>query len=200
MAGLILIGLLALGVIVVVVMVITKQSNKRILQALGGSFVVIAAFMLYTNHTCGPNSTDVKIMTPQANAIAKNIITNGVPNLLSDIQTLPYVLNNCKREKKYEKGYYETVKNRSNADYLSIDETCEFQVEKRIYEINFSFFEHYKSPQNTHGTLRIRNTTTQTGILTSLEINDSGNITVDFQKYPTVYSVKSTGICNPLRQ
>ena len=138
-------------------------------------------------------------MTPQANVIAKYIIENGVPESLNNIQSLPYILKDCKLEEQYKKGSYKLAKNKDDADYLTIQEICMFETENRKFEVDFWFVKHFKTINSTHGTLRIRNIDTRTGILTSFELNDDGIITVDFKKYPVVFSVKSTGICNPLR-
>ncbi|WP_428739125.1 hypothetical protein [Sulfurimonas sp.] len=171
MAGLILLGLLALGVIVVVVMVITKQSNKRILQALGGSFVVIATFMLYTNHTCGPNSTDVKIMTPQAEAISNYILKNGIPESLSEISGLPYELEGCKWAN----------------DGTKI-ERCNFTVNSNIYSIHLDYL---------FNILEIYTKTSETGIY--INFKNQGNNIFIIEKSITSYSSKHDGICNPMR-
>ncbi|WP_428739773.1 hypothetical protein [Sulfurimonas sp.] len=171
MAGLILLGLLALGVIVVVVMVITKQSNKRILQALGGSFVVIASFMLYTNYTCGPNSTDVKIMTPQAEAISNYILKNGIPESLSKIPDLPYPLEDCKKE---------------THNY----EQCTFYINTKKYNVDI---------YDLSGlSLNVYSWESETGIRYELEYSEQNN-KWHLAKSNIAYSSKHDGICNPLR-
>ena len=200
MAWLITVGLTALMVLTLVVMLIKRTGTKRIFKTLMGFVVVIGLFVIYANKTCGPNTKDIEIMTPQINAIAKHIVTNGVPNSLADIDNLDYDLKECKRNERYHNSYDELVKNKNEAIFLEIDEGCQFEAQGRMYEVEFYFVQYYRAVENTHGTLKIRNIITDTGILISFESHYGGGIVVDFEKYPAVYSVKTTGICNPMRQ
>lgn len=119
-----------------------------------------------------------------------------MPKSLADIDNLPYDLQGC----KHQNGYYDFTKNTDEADYVETNEECRLETEDRKYEIDFYFVEHFRAIHDTHGTLKIKNTDTQTGILILLETDENGDIAVDFQEYPVVYSVKSAGICNPMRQ
>ncbi|MEJ2498615.1 MAG: hypothetical protein P8Y46_04710, partial [Sulfurovaceae bacterium] len=65
MAWLITVGLTALMVLTLVVMLIKRTGTKRIFKTLMGFVVVIGLFVIYANKTCGPNTKDIEIMTPQ---------------------------------------------------------------------------------------------------------------------------------------
>ncbi len=184
-----------------------KEILKILLKRVGVVVVIYIALFYIVGYTftsahkqkCSADPKDVTVMTPQANIIAKHIVNNGVPKSLADIDKLPYDLKGCKRNEKYQKGYHKLAINEDEADYLEIIEKCQFETEGRKYGVDFSFFEHFKTIDSTHGTLRIRSSTTQTGILYSFDVDKEGNITTDFQEYPVVYSVKSTGICSPMK-
>ena len=161
--------------------------------------LILGGYYLYVSYTCGPNTTDLKVMKPQGTVIVNYILESGIHESLADIENSLYDMKGCKRNERYEEDSYKFTKNKDEADYMIIKEECHFETEGRKYEVDFWFVEHFKTIDSTHGTLRLRNIITKTGILYSFQIDRNGNITTDFQKYPVIYSVKSTGICNPMR-
>ncbi len=115
MAWLITVGLTTLMVLTLVAMLFKRKDSKRILKTLMGFLVVIGLFVFYANRACGPNAKDIKIITPQINAIAKHIVTSAIPSSLADIDSLVYNLKECQRNERYQNVYYELVKSRDEA-------------------------------------------------------------------------------------
>lgn len=143
MAGLILLGFIALAIITVVIMLLAHQGKEKILKTLGGFIVVIVLYMLFAGKSCGPNAKDVEIMTPQAEAISNYILKNGIPESLSEIPDLPYKFEGCKRTLLYGKyrkhgyidEYYEDA-NKTNAKGELLEEVCMFEQNNRKYDVN----------------------------------------------------------------
>jgi hypothetical protein len=200
MAWLITVGLTTLMVLTVVVMIFMRKGAKRILKTLLGFLIVLGLFVLYAYIACGPNAKDVEIITPQINTIAKHIVASGVPSSLAGINNLEHALKGCKRNKRYHNRHSEFVNSRAAAVYSSTEEECWFEAEGRRYEVQFDFVQYYRAVENTHGAIKIRNNVTHTGLLTSFDPHRGGDILFDHEKYPVVYSVKTTGICSTMRQ
>ncbi|WP_428739775.1 hypothetical protein [Sulfurimonas sp.] len=206
MAGLILVGLLALGGIILVVMLITKQGKKRVGIFSGGYFIVIASFMLYTNYTCGPNSTDVKIMTPQAEAISNYILKNGLPaSSLSEIPDLPYKLHECKKEIQFTDQNLQTMKDKNLADHIIKNEECFFSSNDSNYLIQSSVIEKFKANKYAYSTLKFYSNENKTG-MDYIYIYNANKMQWEYKKFlndtnrnPRIYDNKTSGICNTLR-
>lgn len=202
MAFLLTVGLTALMALTLVVMLFKRKGAKRIFKTLIGFLMVIGLFVFYANKACGPNAKDVEIIKLQLNAMAKHMVASGEPSSLADIDNLNYDLTECNRNETYYRSD-QVVKIKNQADYLLIDDKCQFEAEGRMYEVNLWFVQHYRSAQEgeAHGTIKIKNNDTGTGMLTSFDPQYGGNnIVVDFEKYPAVYSVNTAGICSSMRQ
>lgn len=158
MAGLTLLGLIALAIITVVIMLLAHQGKEKILKTLGGFIVVIVLYMLFAGKSCGPNAKDVEIMTPQAEAISNYILKNGIPESLAEIPDLPYKLENCNQIKLYSKRIkhqYVEEKSKDGATGEVLKETCVFTKENRTYSVYIRFVADYKQEINANTNLNI---------------------------------------------
>lgn len=224
MAGLIMLGLLALMVLTLIMMLLMRQGWKRILVVFVGFIVVIEIFSSYVTKTCGPNAKDVEIMTPQAEAISNYILKNGIPESLSQISGLPYKLEECKRTKtysRYSKQKHKYIYNEIETDATGeiIKEICIFQSDNRKYAVNIRFDADYKigadylkikkcidnidAVEEGKGELVFYNEVSETGIDYFFTFNSKLRewiYTQHIGENPNVYSSKHDGICNPLRQ
>ena len=175
MAGFVMMALIA-GLIVYIS--IAKREKRAVLI----SVVLIGSFFLYVNYNCGPNRADVKVMKPMAEKISAYIVKNGIPKSLKDIPDLPYGLEGCERDKEF--------------DY---QENCKF--ENKIINI---YFRHGKYTIDDkiyeEANLEMRhvvNNTTETGLLMEFEKKNNSFSQIGKIK---IYSGKTDGICNPMRQ
>jgi hypothetical protein len=230
MAGLIMLGLIALMVLTLIVMLFLRQGWKRILVAFVGFVVVIGLFNSYVMKTCLPNAKDVEIMTPQAEVITNYILKNGIPKSLAEIPDLPYRLENCEREllyKQYRKvGYIEEEfeeKNREGAKGEVLREKCEFRQDNRTYDVKIRFSAMYRNvyieSNNTSSSKNIFNSEILRkgkGNLVFYNKNTETKFTYYYKfnteiyqweydpygdkKYPHIFSTKDDGVCNPMRQ
>ena len=174
MAGLIFLGLITLMVITLIVMLLMRKGWKKTLLTFAGFVVVMVLFNLYVNKTCGPDSKDVEIMTPQAEAISNYILKNGIPESLAEIPGLPYPLEDCKWKEK-------------NVEW------CYFDVGEKKYRSEL-YFVNYKNGADIY--IDTFNEKSETGISFNLEQTNG----VSEIQYRKPYSQKNDGICNPLRQ
>ncbi len=175
MAGLILLGLIALMVITLVVMLLMHKGWKKTFAVFAGFLAVLILFNFYVDKTCGPNAKDVEIMTPQAEAISNYILKNGLPESLGEIPDLPYKLQDCKWTEK-------------NVEW------CYFDMSEKKYSTRLYFVDYHKGIDID---IRIHNKKSDTGIYT--EIEKKSNTTYKIVDHLKPYSTKNDGICNPLR-
>ena len=158
-------------ILTLVVMLLMRKGWKKILLTFVGFIVALGLFNLYVNKTCGPDSKDVEIMTPQAEAISNYILKNGIPESLTDISGLPYSLENCK--------------------WIEVNnEWCTFNVSGIKYSTDFYFLDSSIS-------IKVYNRTNETGILFGFKKEKTGKWSI--RKKLTPYSTKNDGVCNPLR-
>ncbi|MEJ2526968.1 MAG: hypothetical protein P8Y49_02560 [Sulfurovaceae bacterium] len=177
MAGLIMLGLIALMVLTLIVMLFLRQGWKRILVTFVGFVVVIGLFNSYVMKTCLPNAKDVEIMTPQAEVITNYILKNGIPKSLAEIPDLPYRLVDCKwTEKNVEWCYFDVDENRYSI---------------RTYIVSGNY--------NTYIYMKIYDEKSETGIFTEID-KKSNNNRFEIIDSCKPYSTKNDGVCNPMRQ
>ena len=149
--------------------IVKKKPIKKLLL---GYLGVLVGYFFLVDFACGPNSHDVKIMKPQAKAIAEDIVKNGVPTSLGDILDLPYKIQNCIR---------------SNNGYTD-KEICYFYVDKITYEIilltsnSWSYYLHITAKTKTRVSAFFRKDSSEKWILDDNEIEE--------------YSTNHSGICS----
>ena len=174
MAGLIMMGLIALMVIGTILTFFMSKGWKKALYTFVTFLVIIGVFHLYVDHTCGPNAKDVEIMTPQAEAISNYILKNGIPESLSQVPNLPYKLERCSKQTK-------------------IDETCSYKNNNRLYTINF-----YRFMPGSY-TLRI-DTPHKNGITrVAAHFKEQSNGAWVLENLDA-HLAFGKGLCNPMRQ
>ncbi len=210
MAGLVMLSLIGLMVVTLVVMAVMRKGWKRILQTLLSFIGAIVLLNYYVVKTCGPNSKDVELMTPQAEVITKYILKNGIPKFMADIPNLPYKLENCNREIWYPKRIDEVI-----------EAKCVFIANDRTYDVSIRFAANYKQQyindlsinilnsetlRSGGGDLTFYNQETETGMDYNYEFDGENKKWVYDYFYvrgkrnnPQIYSTKNDGICNPMR-
>ena len=165
-----------------------------------GIIMVVSSFIFgwfgfdaYYEHTCGPNSSDVKVMKPMAEKISEYIVKNGIPESLKDIPDLPYELKKCKKEITYGDENdvprkYITATSKSK----EINEVCHY---KNII-INLGFAKYIK-PKDTkwNGSLSM-NSDVDTTLLVYIEQNKNKNF---YFREMSFYG-KTDGICQSWKQ
>jgi hypothetical protein len=205
MAGLIMMGLIALMVIGTILTFFMSKGWKKALYTFISFLVIIGLFILYTNKACGPNAKDVEIMTPQAEAISNYILENGLPNSLAEIPDLPYKLEGCKKETQFTDQNLQTMKDKNLADHIIKNEECFFNTDHSHYLIQVSVVEKFKGNKYAYGTLKLYSNENQTGI-DYIYIYDANKMQWEYKKFlndtnrnPRIYDNKTSGICNTLR-
>ena len=141
--------------------------------------VVIVGAMLFSSQygkECRPNTQEVEIMTPQAEAITKYILENGLPESMIDIPDLPYQWDNCEKNDE-------------------IVENCYFNIHKNEYSV-------YLNTRGGGGTsiiIKIDNKKSETGIFTRIKKSHNEKNIFEDKTHFMPYSTKNDGICNPMR-
>ncbi len=138
-------------------------------------YLVYRLLMGYFEKECGPNPEDVKVMTPQAEAISNYILKNGIPKSLADIPNLPYALENCKWADE-------------NVEW------CYFDINENKYSTRL-YFVAYDNGIDID--VRIHSEKSETGMFTEIEKISNG--TFEVVEHLKAYSTKDDGICNPMR-
>ncbi len=159
-------------IILVIVLLIYTLFSKRKKRALLVSLGIIVGYILYTNHACGPDSGDVKVMKPMAQAISEYIVKHGIPKSLKDIPDLPYELEECKREQKNF-------------------ELCIFYKNNKKYKTEMYILGYIA--------ISIYSRQTETGLRYELA-KDTLTKHWKISERDKAYSGKISGICNPMRQ
>jgi len=189
MAGFVMMALIA-GLIVYIS--IAKQKKRAVLI----SVVLIGSFFLYVNYSCGPNRADVKVMKPMAEKISAYIIKHGIPESLKDIPDLPYRLEGCEKKMYYLNKASKIVNDEQYASELHIKEICrikyDIKIEQRIDKM-------FVDSKEIFVQISFQNKKTETGAVVSWSKDIDSNHFMLFQKLK-LYSGKSSGICNPMRQ
>jgi hypothetical protein len=170
----ILMGIVILFVISVIV------TNKDKIHTI--IIVTIGAFYLFSKIYCGPNYFDVRVMKPMAEKISDYIVKNGIPESLKDIPDLPYGLEGCERDKEFD--YQENCKIENKMMNLYFKHG-KYTIDDKIYEEANLEMRH------------VVNNTTKTGLLMEFEKKNNSFVQVDEVK---IYSGKTDGICNSMRQ
>jgi len=160
---------LVLGIIVFLIVLPFVVKDKRIFFLwIGGLAVWIIGLTVLNRIACGPNSHDVKIMKPEAKAIADYVVKNGVPKSLKDIPDLPYGLVECEH---IQHNLERCIFYRNNAKYRT-----------EIYILGDMSIEIYADK-------------TDTGL--RYDLNKYSNNQWEISKSNISYSGKSSGFCAP---
>ena len=168
-----------------------------------GIIMVVASFVFgwfgfnaYYHHACGPNSADVKVMKPMAEAISNYIVKHGVPKSLKDIPDLPYELEGCEKKIYYLDKASRVVNDEQYANELHIKEICrtkyDIKIEQRIDKMFIGSKEIFLQ-------ISLKNQKTETGAVFSWVKDGNSNHFTVFQKLK-FYSGNTSGICKPWRQ
>lgn len=128
-------------------------------------FILWALFALAKFLFCGPDREVVKIASPVAKIIADEIMKNGIPESLKNIEGLPYSLEECEKKKVYKKQDIPTriVQNKAEADFVIIEEKCNFKNRDNIYLVNIFFTDRMQSKLNIIGDVEIISSNTRIG-------------------------------------
>jgi len=179
-------GFLYIPILVLLLVVFVVVGGKHGLKGVGVSILVfivnLVMFNAYYNFTCGPNSADVKVMKPMAEKISDYIVKHGIPKSLKDIPDLPYGLEGCERDKEFD--YQENCKIENKMMNLYFKHG-KYTIDDKIYEEANLEMRH------------VVNNTTKTGLLMEFEKKNNSFVQVDEVK---IYSGKTDGICNSMRQ
>ena len=156
--------------LIIVLLVFIAYSKNRKV-ALLISLLILLSYHLYVSYQCGPNKKDVAVMKPMAEAISNYIVKNGIPKSLKDIPGLPYELE-CKEDN---------------------GNSCYFVVNGNHYSISYSVL---ASGTRILGSFAAKS---RTGYQIEFAISEE-NKTLINKKNSGAYSMKNTGICNPMKQ
>jgi hypothetical protein len=159
-------------VVVLLIQLVRKKAVKKLLLSY---LVILVGYHLFVGTSCGPNSADVKVMKPQAEAITNYILKNGIPKSMADIPDLPYAWDRCERRS-------------------SNTEECYFKVGKNQYNTQLNFI------SDKYGAdiyIDTDNKKSETGIFTKIVIQSNG--TFEIKDRFKSYSTKNDGVCNPMR-
>lgn len=153
---------------------------KIIIWIMSTPFILLGLFIVARFLFCVPDRGAVNVMQPVAKIIAEDIVKNGIPASLKDIEGLPYVLE------EYDGWMSEIIP------------MCYFEKNNKKYEIGFIYL------SSSTIQLRIFNKETQTGIKyyfqsSKLEEKDSWILEKNL-KNPKIFDSKTSGICTSFRQ
>ena len=150
---------------------------------------------------CGPNSSDVKVMKPMAEAIISYIEKNDIPKNIEDIPDLPYKIK-CKTETKYsvyseEDSEYRETNNIAEATYINIHQKCTFKEEGFYINTHVTHdLKKFDKPGDID--IYIGNSKSKTWGRLSFEYD--GKRTKFAYKKIKFGSRKRSGICSPMKQ
>jgi len=162
--------------------------------------IIIMIWSILRLFACNPDREVVKVASPVAKIIADDILKNGIPKSLKDIDGLPYALEECKRSDVFKKSTAPTtiVSTKEQADFGIREEKCFFITNKMHYHVAIFFTEDFKTKDNTSGSLTIFNGETRTGIDYHFDYSKETNkfiLKKGYYDYPRIYDSKKTGIC-----
>jgi len=161
-------------VVLVVVMLIAYKYWIRVLLIFVAIYISgFVVFSMILSHEyekeCSPNQQDIAVMKPMAQKIADYIVANGIPKSLADIQGLPYVVEGCEKP-------------------LKNFEKCLFFVDNKKYSLELERF-------IPDWDMRIYSDITETHLRYKFKkVNQQWKL-----KKMSVYSSKTSGICQPAR-
>jgi len=117
--------------------------------------VLLIIFSAVRQFKCGPDEEVVRVASPVARIIADDIVKNGIPASLKDIEGLPYKLEGCVREEIY-KDKDRKVSSKENAYSAIIEEECYFYEKNNKYNLWSWFQIIHKEKNEIHGTFHIK--------------------------------------------
>jgi len=177
-----------------------KKILNILLKILAGIIIIpilfFSIFGIIRLFACGPDREVVKVASPVAKIIADDILKNGIPKSLKDIEGLPYALEGCVRQEEYL-GENRKPISKEKSYYMIINDKCYFKKNSKKYAIEYLFSSNY------HNTLTIFNGKTSTGIDYYFNYSKEINrfvLSKEFDKNPRIYDGKTSGVCSTFRQ
>jgi len=164
-------------------------------------FILLALFAFARFVSCGPNWEVVRVAKPVAKIIADDIVKNGIPKSLKNIEGLPYVLEGCERKEVYWDKHLK-VKNKQKANWSEIFLDCNFNTNKKKYYIHIRQATNLGNTLDRDIDLKLYNKETYTGIKYYFEYSKEKNkllLAKGFPKNPKIFDNKKTGICSQFR-
>ena len=146
---------------------------------------------------CNPDREVVKVASPVAKIIADDILKNGIPKSLKDIDGLPYKLEGCTKKYIYWNNHTK-VQNKQNANWMEIFLNGHFNVNKKLYLINIRNALDLEREYNSEITFKLFNGETRTGIEYYFDYSKEKNqfiLEKGSGDNPLIYDSKKTGIC-----
>lgn len=95
-------------------------------------FILLTLFVVARFLFCGPDREVIKVAKPVVQIIADDIVKNGIPESLADIEGLPYVLEECSKE-------IDQIRLFEEESYKKIIESCVFKNGNKQYRIEMNF-------------------------------------------------------------
>jgi len=90
---------------------------------------------------CGPDKNIKKVTNPLADSMLAYVNKNGKPKSLSEIKTLPYKMQECKRSEKV----------RNSATEFIEKESCVFTLNKKRYTVVIDYYTKTYKDKNVDG-------------------------------------------------
>lgn len=133
-------------------------------------FIALALFVAARYMFCGPDREVIRVAKPVVKIIADDIVKNGIPESLADIEGLPYRLEGCKK--------------------TNTKESCIFILDKETYYVEMTF-------NDIVAYSRIEIWRDKTHIGTSIHKQSNGNTSYSRIWDDAFYF---SGLCGPLKQ
>lgn len=187
-----------IGTLLIFSLVIYVIFSSKKIKALGISIAVMILYVGYVKFSCGADSSVVRTATPMVEKIADYIVENGLPESLSSIPNLPYMIEKCEKETIYneDRNYaYIVTKEKKNSDLTAVFENCRFSDKNKLYKIQLWFEKYYDDNNKFNGSLEVTSNGTWVG--SSFKSLDGKKIIFKATKF---YSHRRTGICQSFRQ
>jgi len=130
-----------------------------------------------------------------AEKISAYIVKHGIPERLEDIPDLPYRLEGCELIDGYKNAVTTKTMNINGKEitYKDMHEKCYFTKNSRRYSVEiyiYSSFDYH---------LKIYSLSTRT-VYSQVFLLDTDKLIIQKEGNANIYSFKSDGICNPMRQ
>jgi len=173
---------------------------KIILWIVITPFIVLGLFIVARLLLCNPNREVIKVASPIAKIIADDIVKNGIPKSLKDIEGLSYELEGCERSEVYKKGSPNRieVKTKDKADYIVITETCYFEKNNLLYSVELWAIENFYKNSWSNGNFYVYNLKNHTGIKYLIKQKQNTNKWYIEEFY--LFDNKTSGICTTFKQ
>ncbi len=162
-------------------------------------FIVLALFFTARFLFCGPDRGVIKVMKPVAQIMADDIIKNGIPESLADIEKLPYKLVGCSKSEVFRKrtAPVSIVEKKENADSSTVTESCTFTEKNKLYSIDFWFYEDFHNKKTAHGKILISDSNTYTRFSVRFNTNNDEKL---MRSLGHEYSIHHGILCSSFKQ